>query len=342
MEKPIAIFGKGRIGRAAAFMLREAGRLVQVYDVQDWTDETLDYHDVWLAATPFVVCEQLSLQALARKNKLYFDLTENVETGRAIRNAVGGSGGSIFVPHCGVAPGAVSIIAGSMGPARSITMRVGALPQNPVGRLKYALNWSTNGLVNEYLKPCPALVSGRKVELEPLMDCTQLEGSDVYEAFNTSGGIGTFCDTHVGMVDNAKYQTIRYLGHVDYIRFLFEDLGMSASEVEFLFDRALPRGGPDKVVISICCQPKTVDEPLTYSRCVLSGEHSQYPTLSAIQQTTAAGVVAVMLWVVDHPEEARALVRNGNWIANEDIPLTGVEEYACWNNVYNTSRNTER
>ena len=36
---------------------------------------------------------------------------------------------------------------------RSARLRVGALPQNPVGNFGYACNWSPEGLVNEYIKP---------------------------------------------------------------------------------------------------------------------------------------------------------------------------------------------
>ena len=37
-----------------------------------------------------------------------------------------------------------------------------------------------------------------------------------YEAFNTSGGIGTLCDTLAGRVRNLNYRTIRYPGHRDH------------------------------------------------------------------------------------------------------------------------------
>ena len=39
-------------------------------------------------------------------------------------------------------------------------MRVGALPQYPANALKYNLTWSVDGLINEYLHPCEAIVDG--------------------------------------------------------------------------------------------------------------------------------------------------------------------------------------
>ena len=39
---------------------------------------------------------------------------------------------------------------------------------------------------------------------------------DRYEAFNTSGGLGTLCETWAGKVRNLDYKTVRYPGPVSY------------------------------------------------------------------------------------------------------------------------------
>ncbi|MDA1017777.1 MAG: hypothetical protein O3A00_25385 [Planctomycetota bacterium] len=54
---------------------------------------------------------------------------------------------------------------------------------------------STDGLINEYCNPCPAIYEGRQIDLLPLEvpKHVAVDGID-YEALNTSGGIViTFC-----------------------------------------------------------------------------------------------------------------------------------------------------
>jgi saccharopine dehydrogenase-like NADP-dependent oxidoreductase len=46
------------------------------------------------------------------------------------------------------------------------------------------------------------------------------------EAFTTSGGLGTMCETYLGKIDNIDYKTMRYPGHVDLMNFYFHELLM--------------------------------------------------------------------------------------------------------------------
>jgi len=41
------------------------------------------------------------------------------------------------------------------------------------------------------------------------------------EAFTTSGGLGTMCETYEGLVDNLDYKSIRYPGHAALMNFFF-------------------------------------------------------------------------------------------------------------------------
>ena len=50
-----------------------------------------------------------------------------------------------------------------------------------------------------------------------------------YEAFNTSGGLGTLCETLEGQVRSLNYKTIRYPGHCDLMRVLLNDLRLQPS-----------------------------------------------------------------------------------------------------------------
>jgi hypothetical protein len=53
----------------------------------------------------------------------------------------------------------------------------------------------------------------------------QLDGTE-YEAFNTSGGLGTLCET-LGPVRTLDYKTVRYPGHRDLMKLLLEDLALA-------------------------------------------------------------------------------------------------------------------
>ena len=131
----------------------------------------------------------------------YFDLTEDVEVTRAVRT------------HRRRAPAAPSCRSAASRPAssaspprelithfdelRAVKLRVGALPQHPNNVLKYSLTWSTEGLINEYGNPCQAIVDGRLIEVAPLEGLEEIEiDGTLYEAFNTSGGLGSLAETH--------------------------------------------------------------------------------------------------------------------------------------------------
>ena len=107
-------------------------------------------------------------------------------------------------------------------------MRVGALPEFPTNSLKYNLTWSVDGLINEYCHPCEAVRHGTLNLVQPLegLEHFSLDGVE-YEAFNTSGGLGTLCETWSGRVETLDYKTVRYPGHRDLMKFLLEELRLA-------------------------------------------------------------------------------------------------------------------
>jgi saccharopine dehydrogenase-like NADP-dependent oxidoreductase len=163
----------------------------------------------------------------------YFDLTEDIETTERVRQiASRARPGQIFMPQCGLAPGFISIMANHLAryfeQIETVHMRVGALPQFPTGSLKYNLTWSTDGLINEYCNPCDAIHNGQRVRVLPLegLESFSLDGVR-YEAFNTSGGLGTLAETLAGKVRELNYKTVRYIGHRDHMHLLVNELRLS-------------------------------------------------------------------------------------------------------------------
>src|SRR5207248_1593039 len=186
----------------------------------------------------------------------YFDLTEDVATTATIRKlAHGARDGQIFMPQCGLAPGFIAILANSLAEKLdaidSVAMRVGALPQFPSNALQYNLTWSTDGLINEYCNPCEAIVDGELRDVPPLeeLEAFSLDGI-AYEAFNTSGGLGTLCQTLRGRVEALNYKTVRYPGHCEIVKLLVRDLRLARRRdlLKEVLETAIPATDQDVVL----------------------------------------------------------------------------------------------
>ncbi|MFQ5760666.1 MAG: saccharopine dehydrogenase family protein, partial [Acidiferrobacterales bacterium] len=183
--------------------------------------------DAVISALPYYL--NTAIAEAARECGLhYFDLTEDVETTRNVRR-IAADAETAFVPQCGLAPGFVSIVAHDVAnrfeELDTVRMRVGALPRFPTNALNYNLTWSTDGLINEYCNPCEAIHEGRRVDVLALQGSEEFSLDGVrYEAFNTSGGLGTLCDTLDGKVRELNYKTVRYPGHCNLMKMLVNDL----------------------------------------------------------------------------------------------------------------------
>ena len=242
-------------------------------------------------------------EAALKAGASYFDLTEDVETTRRVRAiAEQAREGQIFMPQCGLAPGFISIVANHLTSQvqklDSVRMRVGALPQFPTGALKYNLTWSTDGLINEYCNPCDAIHDGRRIEVLPLEGYEQFSLDGVrYEAFNTSGGLGTLCETLEGKVRDLNYKTVRYLGHCNQVQLLVNELRLSQRRdlLKDILENAVPITFQD-VVVTFCTVTGYKNGQLvqiTDARKVYH-QHLGGENWSAIQITTAAGICAAL------------------------------------------------
>jgi saccharopine dehydrogenase-like NADP-dependent oxidoreductase len=266
--------------------------LAAAFDGRDTVLSALSYHHNPLVA-----------QAALESGASYFDLTEDVATSDAVAKiAENASRGQIFMPQCGLAPGFISIVANDLinwfEQVETVKMRVGALPQFPTGELKYNLTWSTDGLINEYCNPCEAIHAGRKVDLLPLEGLEQFSLDGVrYEAFNTSGGLGTLCDTLSGKVRELNYKTVRYMGHRDAMKLLVDELRLSEHREQFkeILERAVPVTFQD-VVVTFCTVTGWRKGLLVQKSDARKIYHQKIgdEMWSAIQITTAAGVCAVL------------------------------------------------
>jgi saccharopine dehydrogenase-like NADP-dependent oxidoreductase len=252
----------------------------------------------------------------------YFDLTEDVAATKAIKAMAKGAK-TAFMPQCGLAPGFIGIVAHHLASGfdavRDVQMRVGALPAFPTNALKYNLTWSVDGLINEYCHPCEAIHEGETIAALPLegLEHFSLDGTE-YEAFNTSGGLGTLCETWAGKVRNLDYKTVRYPGHRDLMQFLLGDLGLKSDQgnLKDIMRKSMPATMQDVVLVFVTVSGMKNGVLLqeVFARKIFATRDGAQP-LSAIQITTAAGICAA----VDLFREGRLPQRG--FVRQEEVAL---------------------
>jgi saccharopine dehydrogenase-like NADP-dependent oxidoreductase len=231
----------------------------------------------------------------------YLDLTEDVASTRAVKQLAKGAR-TAFIPQCGLAPGFITIVASDLAShfdqLQDVRMRVGALPKFPSNALNYNLTWSTDGVINEYCEPCEAIVNGQLRETQALEELEEFSLDGIlYEAFNTSGGLGTLCETLNGKVRNLNYRTIRYPGHAAIMKALLNDLRLRDRRelLKDILENAVPVTLQDVVIVFVTVSGmrggQLVQE--TYANKIYAAPMGGR-VRSAIQITTAGGICAVL------------------------------------------------
>jgi saccharopine dehydrogenase-like NADP-dependent oxidoreductase len=264
--------------------------LLAVLRGQDAVINALPYHLATLAATT------------AREAGChYFDLTEDVAATRAIQQLAVGAP-TAFMPQCGLAPGFIGIVAHHLAQKfdslQEVKMRVGALPAFPTNALKYNLTWSVDGLINEYCHPCEAIRGGQNIEVLPLegLEHFSLDGTE-YEAFNTSGGLGTLTETLRGRVQTLDYKSVRYPGHRALMKLLLEELQLNqdTETLKAIMRKSIPSTMQDVVLVFVTVSGMKAGALVqeVFARKIFADRSAEHP-LSAIQITTAAGICAAV------------------------------------------------
>lgn len=332
MTKKLAILGLGHIGEYVFNTLANDTNLeISGYDLSlghNLQDENLlkniiENVDGVLASTPYFLNKKIA-EICNSFGKDYFDLTESVEVTNFVKTLTNAR----FVTQCGLAPGMVSIIANNLAKefssVENIEIRVGALPENSNNHMSYYRTWNTEGLINEYIHPCPAIKESKFVNLQPLteLESIMLNGANL-EAATTSGGLGSLADSWLGKAKNVNYKTLRYPGHWQMMQFLKDDLGLVENFDTYvkLFNTHVPQTNRDYVFILINVTGYINGQ---YSIRQYSKIIDASNTVTAIQKTTAGGVMAVIdSWAHG------ALDNKIGWIKQEDLDYNSV-----WNSKY--------
>jgi saccharopine dehydrogenase-like NADP-dependent oxidoreductase len=335
---PLILLGAGKIGETIAHLLQESGDYALTVADQDPArlapiaalgvpTKLADFnaapalaalirgHAMVISACPYYLTPLIA-QAAVAAGAHYFDLTEDVASMRRVQ-ALAADSATALVPQCGLAPGFISILAHALtrkfDSLRDVQMRVGALPVYPTNALMYNLTWSTDGLINEYCNPCEAIIDGSPRETLALeeIEAFSLDGV-AYEAFNTSGGLGTLCATLAGRVENLNYKTVRYPGHRDLVKMLIRDLrlGQRREILKDVLEASVPMTRQDVVLVFVTVSGMQ-DGRLTqesFAKKIYSKTLGER-LYSAIQITTAAGVCAMVDLVREGVLPQRGFVR---------------------------------
>jgi saccharopine dehydrogenase-like NADP-dependent oxidoreductase len=343
--KNILVVGAGKIGSMIAELLAGSGDYaVTVIDrsseqlarletgqpinkvVADITDTVhlrglLKGQFAVLSAAPYHATRVIA-EAAKAAGAHYLDLTEDVASTRIVKQ-LAVNANTAFIPQCGLAPGFITIVASDLAARfdrlQDVRMRVGALPKFPSNALNYNLTWSTDGVINEYCEPCEAIVNGQLRETQPLEELEEFSLDGVlYEAFNTSGGLGTLCETLAGKVRNLNYRTIRYPGHAAIMKALLNDLRLRDRRelLKDILENAVPVTLQDVVIVFVTVSGTQSGQLTqeTYANKIYAGPVGGR-TRSAIQITTAGGICAVLDLLADGTLPQKGLIRQ------EDIAL---------------------
>lgn len=264
---------------------------VSLYRAEGFDELSATIHridpDLVMCTTPFhinvdvaTICADLAIH--------YVDYTEDERVTQAINQL--SVTDCTFVSQTGLAPGLVNYIGlslfESLDEPLSLELRVGALPQVSVGPEHYAITWSPEGLVNEFIRDGTRKIAGNKFIVTPFQDvCSFIVNGVTYEEVTTSGGIGIL--SAYDHVPSVQYKTLRYPGHSDFFMKLIH--GLSFEDAVAKTKDTFLRTRDDVVVLAATA--------VDINRCSASAGLHFYPCedldLTALELTTAGIGVAV-------------------------------------------------
>ena len=338
MIKDIAVLGLGKVGSLVATLLSTKFEVVGMDQTRPDEEfpfdivkgdvssdksirEFLKDKDAVVSCLPFFLNVKIAETAVDMGIH-YFDLTEDVPTLHAIQKMAAKSN-SVLAPQCGLAPGFIGILGaglyGQFSEIRSVKLRVGALPLHPMGQLGYSFTWSAEGVINEYLNDAEVIHNNERKMRSSLDDVESINiNGRQYEAFLTSGGLGTMCETLEGRVEALNYKTIRYPGHRDGMKLLLYDLLLKNDRklAKEILNNALPLVDEDIVLVYAAVEGMVEGE---LRRKEFSESYRKITLVNkdwrAISWTTACSISAVVDLVAD------GKLKEKGFLKQEDIPF---------------------
>ncbi|MCP4976497.1 MAG: saccharopine dehydrogenase, partial [Maribacter sp.] len=150
---------------------------------------------------------------------------------------------------------------------------VGGLPKVKKWPFCYKAPFSPIDVIEEYTRPARYVEHGEEVVREPLTDSDYVEfdGIGTLESFN-SDGLRSIIYT-MAHIPNMKEKTLRYPGHVEYIRVLKESGFFNEEKIEVNGNPISPLEFTSKILFNEWKLSETEKE-LTVMRITLKGENA--------------------------------------------------------------------
>jgi len=181
------------------------------------------------------------------------------------------------IVDCGVAPGMDNVILGYYNEKLKLTdfeCLVGGLPKTKKWPFSYKAPFSPVDVIEEYTRPARYVENGKEIVREPLTDCEYVEFENVgtLESFN-SDGLRSIIYT-MPHIPNMKEKTLRYPGHVEYVRVLKESGFFDEKTINVNGTEISPLDFTSKILFHEWKLGEEEDE-LTVMRVTVKGENSK-------------------------------------------------------------------
>lgn len=184
--------------------------------------------------------------------------------------------GVTAIVDCGVAPGMHNIILGYYNEKLKLTdfeTLVGGLPKVKKWPFNYKAPFSPIDVIEEYTRPARYIENGNIIVRDALTDCEFVEFEKVgtLESFN-SDGLRSILYT-MPHIKNMKEKTLRYPGHVEYVRVLKDSGFFSENKIMINGAEMSPLEFTSKILFNEWKLGET-EEELTVMRITLKGENT--------------------------------------------------------------------
>ncbi|MGB5321838.1 saccharopine dehydrogenase family protein [Lutimonas sp.] len=181
------------------------------------------------------------------------------------------------IVDCGVAPGMDNIILGHYNELMKLTdfeCLVGGLPKEKKWPFCYKAPFSPIDVIEEYTRPARYVENGYEVVREALTDCEYIHFNKIgtLESFNTDG-LRSIIHT-MPHIPNMKEKTLRYPGHVEYIRVLKASGFFNETSIEVKGTQVSPLDFTSKILFNEWKLGEN-EEEMTVMRITLKGENSK-------------------------------------------------------------------
>ena len=181
------------------------------------------------------------------------------------------------IVDCGVAPGMDNIILGHYNELMKLTdfeCLVGGLPKEKKWPFCYKAPFSPIDVIEEYTRPARYVENGYELVREALTDCEYIHFDKIgtLESFNTDG-LRSIIHT-MPHIPNMKEKTLRYPGHVEYIRVLKASGFFNETSIEVKGTQVSPLDFTSKILFNEWKLGEN-EEEMTVMRITLKGENSK-------------------------------------------------------------------